>query len=292
VASQDFDGEYEVIVVDDGSGDDTAEIARAARGATVLRQQPRGPAAARNCGVKRSAGDVLTFCDADVYPTPGWLQAGAGALCTADLVQGMVLPDPDATVGPFDRSIWIQDDVGLFETANLFTSRAMFDRVGGFEEWLAPRSGKALAEDVWFGYKALRLGAKSTFCPEALAHHAVFERSWVDYVLERKRLEYFPAMARRIPEMRRRFLYGRLFLTRRSAELDLALAAAGMAWARRSPLWLLATLPYARAARTHGRRSWPAGPRSSVVSLADAAADLAGLSALLAGSVRHRSLVI
>ena len=115
---------------------------------------------------------ALAFCDADCFPEKGWLSAGVRALEGAELVQGRVLPDPGAEMGPFDRSLWIGKEVGLWETANLFVTRALFDRVGGFEDWPRVAEGKAMAEDVWFGWRAKRSGARSSFCPEALAYHA------------------------------------------------------------------------------------------------------------------------
>ncbi len=291
---QDLDGEYEVIVVDDGSLDGTAALARVAGvPVKVLTQARLGPAQARNRGVAAARGEVLAFCDADVYPTPAWLRAGIDALQAADIVQGRVLPDPQAALGPFDRSIWVTFEVGLFETASLFVRRATFDQVEGFQEWIRPRGGgKALAEDVWFGYRARRLGATSTFCPEALAHHAVFRRSWREYVLERRRLRYFPAMAARIPELRRTFLHRRVFLNPRTLRLDLALLALATGTALRSPVPLAGTVPYLRTVRRHSRRAEVAGPAPAVVAAADLAADVVGLAALLGGSMRFGALVI
>jgi glycosyltransferase involved in cell wall biosynthesis len=291
LAAQRFADRFEVIVVDDGSQDDTADLARRADHApTVIEQPPLGPAAARNAGVARATGAVLAFCDADVFPTAGWLQAGVDALADADLVQGRVLPDPDAPLGPFDRTIWITSQVGLWETANLFVTRSVFDAAGGFEAWLDPGRGKALGEDVWFGYRALRVGARPAFCPGALAHHAVFPRGWSAYAAERARLRFFPAMAARMPELRGAFLHRRLFLNGRTARLDLAVAAAAVAAVRRRPEALIAALPYATAVRGHARRA-PAGARARVAA-ADVLADLVGLSALAAGTVRYGSPVL
>jgi glycosyltransferase involved in cell wall biosynthesis len=293
LARQELDGGHEIIVVDDGSTDGTAGAARTAPGqVTVVAQEGLGPAAARNRGVEAARGSILAFCDADVFPAEGWLSAGVSALRCADIVQGKVCPDPGAALGPFDRSLWITSEVGLWETANLFVGRELFERLGGFEEWFRPRVGKALAEDVWFGYRALRLGARPAFCAEALAHHAVFPRSWRDYVCERRRLECFPAIAAKMPEFRERFMSGRLFLTKRSGRLDLGLAGAFAALLLRSPLPLLAAGPYLRTLRTESKRAWPVGPRASVVGAADFAADLVGLAALIGGSIRDRSLVL
>lgn len=290
LAAQDFDDPYEVVVVDDGSIDDTAELARSAPGPiTVLEQAPSGPAAARNKGVAHSTGAALAFCDADVFPTHGWLRAGVAALAHADVVQGHVLPDPSTPVGPFDRTLWILFEVGLYETASLFATREIFDRSGGFEEWLVPEIGKAMAEDVWFGWKARRHGATTSFCEQALAHHAVFPRPWTEYVAERRRLRYFPAMAAKMPELRAHFLYRRVFLNRRSATLDLALAGACAAVLLRSPLPLLAAGPYGGMVASRARSF---GSRRGRVAAADVAADLVGLASMLRGSVRYRSIVL
>jgi glycosyltransferase involved in cell wall biosynthesis len=284
LAAQDLEGDYEVIVVDDGSSDHSVELARAAPGAVrVLEQRGQGPGQARNLGVAKSSGAALAFCDADVFPTPGWLRAGLQALDTADLVQGRVLPDPSADLGPFDRTLWITHPVGLWETANLFLRREAFERAGGFEEWIKPELGKGMFEDTWLGWRLQRLGAETAFCEQALAYHAVFPRGWRDYVDERRRLRYFPAAAAKMPELRRQFFFGRVFLNRRSAAFDAGGAGLLAALLLRSPLPLLAAAPYARLVL---RRAVTAGPG---VAAADVAADAVGLESLARGSLRYRS---
>src|SRR5688572_30164841 len=66
------DGNTEILVVNDGSTDRTAEIARE-HGVTVLSTNtPRsGPAAARNLGANHASGEILFFVDADVVIQPG-----------------------------------------------------------------------------------------------------------------------------------------------------------------------------------------------------------------------------
>ncbi|MEX2253448.1 MAG: glycosyltransferase family A protein [Thermoleophilaceae bacterium] len=285
LADQRYDGEFEVLVVDDESTDRTREVVAAAgdERVTVLAGAGGGPAAARNLGARAASGRALAFTDADCFPGEDWLAAGLHALRSAELVQGRVLPDPEASVGPWDRTLWITFEVGLYETANLFVRREVFERVGGFEAWLDPATGAPhMGEDVLFGWQAKRLGARSAFCPGALAHHAVFARGPGGYVAERRRLRHFPAIARKVPELRNHFFWRRVFLTRRSAAFALAAASVGAAAAARNPLALAGIAPYALLQR----RERGAAPAVAAV---DAAADAVGLAALLWGSVEARS---
>ena len=73
--AQEFGGEIEVMVVNDGSTDATATVLEAYRGrVTVLDRVNGGPAAARNAGVRASHGEYLAFLDADDIWLPGKLR--------------------------------------------------------------------------------------------------------------------------------------------------------------------------------------------------------------------------
>ena len=289
LGDQDLAGEFEVIIVDDGSKDATAEIAGRAPDVSVVTQAPAGPGPARNRGVEAASGDVIAFTDADCFPAPDWLREGLTALAGADLVQGRVIPDPTARLGPFDRTVHVDAEHGLYETANLFVRRPLFEALGGFEDWLAARLGKPLAEDLWLGWRARRAGARTAFAGHAVVHHAVFPRTPFGYAAERARLVYFPAIAARMPELRERFFWRRWFLNSRSAAFDVAAVALVAAVRTRSPLPLAAALPYARLVAA---RSRPWGRRAPLVVAGDVAADTVGLAALIAGSIRHRSPLV
>ncbi len=69
---QDFDGDYEVIVVDNNSTDRTAEIA-ASRGVTVVREENPGVCWARQCGTAQASGEIVISTDADTIFDQAWL---------------------------------------------------------------------------------------------------------------------------------------------------------------------------------------------------------------------------
>src|SRR4051794_28472638 len=249
LARQDFDGSYEVVVVDDGSVDGTGERARSGGAVVVRHDVARGPAAARNAGRAAARGRLLAYTDADCVPEPDWLAHGSAACVAADLVQGTVRPA--GPLGPFDRSLWVLEGAPrLYETANLFVTPEVFDRVGGFRAFTAPGPGRRPAtptehfgEDVVFALRARRAGARFAFAADATVQHAVFRRDARAFVAERRRLRYMPALVREVPEMRGGFVAG-LWLSPRTAKFDLALAGviAAAATRRRTPL--LGAVPY------------------------------------------------
>jgi glycosyltransferase involved in cell wall biosynthesis len=281
--------EAEVIVVDNGSEDSTAEIARSSPLRPKVIELPRGggPGQARNAGARAAAGELLAFTDADCEPDPGWVAGGLKHAARADLIQGRVVPA--GPCGPFDRTVDVGRETGLYETANLFVTRQAFERAGGFGAFDDPSKGPPFGEDAHFGWRCRRLGARVAFADDALVRHAVFPRGPLGYIKERWRRRFFPALVHELPELREAFLYGRLWLTRQGAAFDLALGGAVVAAVLWNPWPALAILPYLgsmTALALHWRRR---GPLKAVVEMAS---DAVGFAALLYGSLRARSAVL
>jgi glycosyltransferase involved in cell wall biosynthesis len=285
--AQELDGEFEVLVVDDGSSDATAQVARDAGARVISNATPLGPADARNAGVAATSAPLIAFTDADCVPAPGWLRAGVSALEHSDLVQGRVEPEPGVPVGPFDHVITVREETGLYETANLFVRREWFERVGGFKPFIDPAQGH-FGEDLVFGWAVRRAGGRSAFAGDALVHHEVVVRPASAWIAERRRLRLFPEATRAVPELRARW-FMRVFLSRRTAKFDLALAALLAALVTRRPLLVLLALPYARATfRTNQwYRRWVMKQNA-----AHAAGDLVGLLSLLEGSAKTGQVIL
>jgi O-antigen biosynthesis protein len=143
---------HEVIVVDDGSNDGTGTMFAAEfPGAIYLRlDERRGPAAARNLGVRAATAELVAFTDDDCIPPPGWLQ-GHVAYYDDPRVGAVGGPQLPPVPNFYDQIEYVRY-AGRFHsgvrrierlvgweglaTANMTVRRAIFDEVGYFDEAL------------------------------------------------------------------------------------------------------------------------------------------------------------
>lgn len=156
VRAQSCDGGFEIIVVDDGSVDASAAIARSSPGVTCLSQPRRGPSAARNAGIAASRGEWVAFLDADDLWPPGKLamqldvlhQQPAAALVFGDCRQfdaGGARPRTEFEAGRLGAAAWgplglVPDAYAQLLAENFITTgsvivrRKVLSEVGGFAE--------------------------------------------------------------------------------------------------------------------------------------------------------------
>jgi glycosyltransferase involved in cell wall biosynthesis len=159
---------HEVIVVDDGSTDDSAQQARASGYRVLSTARPRsGPAKARNIGAHAASGDILFFIDADVCVAPD----------SVDRVQAAFDHDPalDAVIGSYDDDPAHRDFLSQYknlmhafvhqsarEQASTFWSgcgairRQVFLEHSGFDE----SYGRPAIEDIELGFRLARASHK------------------------------------------------------------------------------------------------------------------------------------
>ncbi len=124
----------EVVLVDDGSTDDLRE--RAKNGPSFLRymrQDNRGPAAARNAGIAASSGELIAFLDLDDLWAPGHLNRSAAALDAEPgfhMAQGLIRNF--LHVG--SRAFYCSLPYRFINLGSFVFRRRVFDECGGFEE--------------------------------------------------------------------------------------------------------------------------------------------------------------
>jgi glycosyltransferase involved in cell wall biosynthesis len=180
LAAQDYEGEVEVLVADNGSTDGTPDVARRV-GAEVLPRlrvvdasERPGPSVARNAGARAATGDLVLFCDADDVADPGWVRAMVAALGTAGLAGGRLeveaLNDPallEWRSPPAQTHLPRAEGYLPFAMGSNMGVRAdVLRKLGGFDEDL-DRSG----EEPDLCWRAQLAGEDLVFAPEAVVHY-------------------------------------------------------------------------------------------------------------------------
>jgi GT2 family glycosyltransferase len=163
---------FEVIVVDNDSSDDTAEVA-ASHGATVVQEPIANRSRARNRGAAAATASLYAFTDADCVVRPRWLEELLGCAGSAPLVAGevelKVSDHPNAierfeTLWRFGQAAWVRR--GWAATANLLVRAEAFDAIRGFDP-----TWRHIGEDADFCLRARDAGYGLGYCPDALVEH-------------------------------------------------------------------------------------------------------------------------
>lgn len=163
----------EILVVDDGSADSTAQIVRGyAREVRLIKQDQRGHPAARNTGIRAAAGEFLAFLDHDDLWSPDKLELQMACFerdPALDLVFGHILNFFTPEMPPEERkrlAVPLRPLPGLLQGAMLARRRS-FDRVGLFSE--EREIGDFLD---WYG-RAMLARMNITMLPETVVHRRI-----------------------------------------------------------------------------------------------------------------------
>lgn len=162
-------GDFEILVCDDGSSPQIGRRIEAicCRDVRIryLRQDPRGPAAARNMGVANARAEIVVFTDSDTLPEDAWLEALLEPFSDSGVV---AVEGPVRTPRPARSALEEapRSEGGVHLTANMAYRRKTLVQVGGLDEQFP----LAAFEDVDLALCASRLG-KIAFAPKAVVMH-------------------------------------------------------------------------------------------------------------------------
>jgi len=192
--------DVEVVIVDDGSTDGTAEVADdlAAQhdNVQVIHQANAGPSAARNVGVGVSSGHWLTFLDSDDLMMPGRLAAQVQELRRVG-PNSVVLGEEsieilDGVVPPPSITAQLSQPRPHWYTMTMMTTRSVFNDVGGFDESLR------MAEDTELLFRMKRRGVRVERFEQVWTWRRIFGDNLV-YDNEAVRLSTLMALRMNLP---------------------------------------------------------------------------------------------
>lgn len=199
--------DYEIIVVDDHSTDNTGEVARKYSDTVVTLKERSGPARARNIGAEKAKGDILLFLDADVIADIDQLEYVSRRFQENPEMKAMVgiYSKQPANNGFFPKYkaleaySWFQGGIKFleaFDTHSAAIRREVFEELGGFDTIYKD----ALVEDFEFGYRVSERYPISLDTNLQVDHHFPYfldnakrysQRSfyWVKLFLKRKKFD-------------------------------------------------------------------------------------------------------
>ncbi len=165
----------EILIVDDGSTDETIRIANRFPVKVITHPANRGLAAARNTALKHAAGEFIASVDTDAVPDPCWLERLMLNFTSEEMagVGGKLIEKNTATAVDRWRQIILKQDYGNLpaENVNLYGCNTVFRvkalrRIGGYDEYY-----RTNFEDMDLCTRLLKSGYRTCFNPLAVCRH-------------------------------------------------------------------------------------------------------------------------
>jgi GT2 family glycosyltransferase len=177
LSSQTAGLDVEILVVDDGSMDNTAAVAEGYPCVRLISQANAGPAAARNRGAIAARGKILLFTDDDCVPMPDWLDTMLAPFVDPEVVgaKGVYRTHQRSLAARFVQ-IEYEDkyrlmarlpDIDFIDTYSAGFRRDRFLEMSGYDTSFPV----ACAEDIELSYRMSARGWKMKFVPSAIVYH-------------------------------------------------------------------------------------------------------------------------
>lgn len=200
---QDVELPYEVIVVDDGSADDTANQVDGSCVRLIRHENKKGAAAARNSGISAANGEILCFTDADCMPKEDWIRQLLTSFDDPEIIgaKGVYRTKQKEIVARFVQIEYedkydllrTQDTINFIDTYSAAYRKNIIVENGGFDEQVF------FVEDQELSFRLASRGYQMVFQPSAMVYH-LHSNSVKAYLRKKFMIGYWKAqILRRFP---------------------------------------------------------------------------------------------
>ncbi len=175
---------YEIIVADDGSTDNTATIIRSFKNVKFFKRPHKGPASARNFGAKMAKGGILLFTDSDCEPDKNWIAEMAAPFSDKNVVgvsgtyrtrqKELAARFAQYEIGERHKKMAMAKSIDFIGTFSAGYRKEIFGRFGGFDESFSTSAG----EDPELSFRMAEAGHKMVFAPNAFVYHSHPDTLW------------------------------------------------------------------------------------------------------------------
>lgn len=199
--NQDYNGNYEIIMIDDGSTDSTADIISGYKGVRLIKQSNAGPAAARNKGASEAKGESILFTDSDCVPERDWIRMmiepfeqdksvigvkGAYRTRQREIAARFVQFEYEDKYDKMKRD----ETIDFIDTYSAAFRRDIFLKMGGYDTSFPV----ACAEDVDLSYRMSAGGYKMVFNPNAIVYH-IHPNTLTGYLKKKYKFAFWRVLA-------------------------------------------------------------------------------------------------
>lgn len=213
VIRQNYKGEIELIIVNDGSTDESGSIInkfasrnRDQLNTKVIHQENQGAAAARTRGLKKASGEYIFILSQDCIAEPNWISSIVKIFEVDQqigIVQGKILPEREIDI-PIFHCTRVLSFSFSFETAAIAYRASALDKAGPYFNQELSEFG----DDTDLAWRILETGFKSFWLDQPTVYHKVLPQKFWQEVKKAWGIQKFPLLIKKHPQLRQYLQFG------------------------------------------------------------------------------------
>lgn len=291
--------QYEIIVVDDGSRDDSLQLLREYEERydfiTVISQENKGPAISRTVGVQAAQGEYVFILSQDCIAYPDWLETVIKVFeddAAVGIVQGQITSERPIDI-PIHHCTVVMQFSYSFETAGIAYRASAIDEIGrNLEDELAE-----FGDDTDFAWRIIESGYSAKWIDHPTVTHLVLPEKFWKQVKRSWGIQKFALLVKKHPGIRRYLRWGFLWSFQRLVRyvllvLTILLGLLGWFWLSGAMALLFIFMSLRSVLRQTKNMEITLQDKLFLVLPHHFLTMIIGETALIIGSIKHRSVVL